>query len=63
MMSLDFEQISADLSVEMKKINTIAAKWPTRLKLQPGQSGAEEEFRLSLWSNFANMSVISNGEE
>ncbi|KAH8593889.1 hypothetical protein B0O99DRAFT_546517 [Bisporella sp. PMI_857] len=50
----NFEQISADLRVEMKKNNTIVEKWPTKLKLQPGQKGAQEEFRLNLGFNFTN---------
>jgi hypothetical protein len=28
----------------MKEKNTIIEKWPFRLKLQPGQPGAQEEF-------------------
>ncbi|EHK96743.1 hypothetical protein M7I_7547 [Glarea lozoyensis 74030] len=28
----------------MKEKNTIVEKWPFRLKLQPGQPGAQEEF-------------------
>jgi hypothetical protein len=50
-----FEEISADLGVEMKSINTIAERWPTQLKLQPGQTGAEEEFRLLLGSGFTRI--------
>jgi len=49
-----FEQISADLCVEMKKSNTVIEKWPTQLKLRVGQEGAEEEFRLNLGSSFTN---------
>lgn len=55
MVTLDFEQISTELRVEMKKNNTVVEKWPTRLKFQPGQNGAEEEFRLNLGSNFTNI--------
>lgn len=51
----DFEQISADLCVEMKKNNTVVEKWPTRLMLQPGQERAEEEFRLNLGSGFSSI--------
>src|SRR5277367_2629535 len=51
----DFEQISIDLSVEMKTVNTVVEKWPTQLKLQLGQKGAEEEFRLKLGSGFTNI--------
>jgi hypothetical protein len=52
---LDFEQIAADYSVEMKKINTIVEKWPTQPKLQLGEKGAEEEFRLNLGSGLTNI--------
>lgn len=49
----DFEQISADLRMEMKESNTVTEQWPTQLKLQLGQNGAEEEFRLNLGSGFS----------
>ena len=42
-------------SLSMKNINTIVEKWPTQLKLQLGQKGAEEEFRLLLGSGFMNV--------
>lgn len=54
MHSVDFEQIAANLDVEMKQINTIAEKWPTELKLRPGEKGAEEEFRLNLGTGLTN---------
>ena len=54
MLFYDFEQISADLGVEMKS-NTIVEKWPTQLKLKVGQKGAEEEFRLNLGSSFTTI--------
>lgn len=54
MVFCNFEQISADLSVEMKKSHTIVEKWPNQLKLKAGQKGAEEEFRLSLGSSATN---------
>jgi hypothetical protein len=50
-----FEEISGHLGIEMKSINTIAEKWPTQLKLQPGQTGAEEEFRLLSGSGFTRI--------
>lgn len=56
----EFEQISADLGVEMKRSNTIVEKWPTQLKLKVGQKGAEEEFRLNLGSSFTNIARHSN---
>jgi hypothetical protein len=52
MMFCNFEEISADLCLEMKKSNTVVEKWPTRLKLQLRQKGAEEEFRLKFGSGF-----------
>jgi hypothetical protein len=51
----EFEKISENLGVEMKGSNTIVAKWPTRLKLEVGQEGAEEEFRLNLGSGSTNI--------
>jgi hypothetical protein len=51
----DFEKISVDLGVKLKNINTVVEKWPTQLKLQLGQEGAEEEFRLQLGSGFTNI--------
>lgn len=55
MQSLDFEQIVADLGVEMKSIHTMVERWPTRLRPQLGERGAEEEFRLILGSGFTNI--------
>jgi len=55
MVLYDFEEISGDLGVEMKHINTVTERWPTQLKLQLGQTGAEEEFRLLLGSGFTNI--------
>jgi hypothetical protein len=51
----DFEKISVDLGVKIKNINTVVEKWPTQLKLQLGQEGAEEEFRLLLGSGFTSI--------
>ena len=51
----DFEKISVDLGVKIKNINTVVEKWPTQLKLQLSQEGAEEEFRLLLGSGFTNI--------
>ncbi|KFY92810.1 hypothetical protein V500_04013 [Pseudogymnoascus sp. VKM F-4518 (FW-2643)] len=47
-----FKQISAGLNVEMKKVHTVVEKWPTRLKLQPGEKGDKEEFLMLLGSTF-----------
>lgn len=54
MVLCDFEKISADLGVEINNINTVVEEWPTQLKLQPGQKGAEEEFRLLLGPGFTH---------
>jgi len=35
--------------------NSIVEKHPTQVKLQPGEPGAEEEFRLLLSSNVTNL--------
>jgi hypothetical protein len=51
MVSRNFEPIAAAWKVKMKN-NTITDKWPTWLKLQPGQKGAKDELHLSLGSNF-----------
>lgn len=51
----NFEQISKDLKVEMKKSNTIVDMWPNQPKLLEGQSGAMEEFRLKLGSSIPNV--------
>jgi len=51
----DFDRISADLGVAEKESNTIVEKWPMRLKLQPGQEDAQEEFNVMLGSNFSGM--------
>ena len=50
----DFEQISVDLGVKIKKSNTVVEKWPTQLKLKTGQKDVKEEFRLNLGSSFVN---------
>jgi hypothetical protein len=55
MIICNFKQISTDLGVEMKKINTIVEEWPTQLKLKLGQKDAEEEFRLKLGSGCTNI--------
>ncbi|KAI3324399.1 hypothetical protein HD806DRAFT_522187 [Xylariaceae sp. AK1471] len=52
MANLDLRQISADSGLVMKKTNTIVDKWPTQLKLKPGDPGARKEFDLLLASSF-----------
>lgn len=39
----------------MKGHNTIVDPWPTRLKLYPGQPGAQEEFDNALASPFSGV--------
>ena len=46
----NFNQIEKFGRLEMKKKHTIIEKWPMKLKLQPGQKGAKEEFELLLSS-------------
>lgn len=53
--SFDNLQVSVDLAVAEKENNTIVEKWPTRVKLQIGQQGAQEEFDVLLGSNFSGM--------
>ncbi|EXJ70466.1 uncharacterized protein A1O5_06535 [Cladophialophora psammophila CBS 110553] len=47
-------EISRDLEVEMKA-NTVTESWPTQLKLQPGQDGAQEEFDVLLGSSLTGL--------
>ena len=55
MAATNFEQVSAELNVEMKERNTVVEEWPTQLKLKVGEKGAEEEFRWCLGSGFTNV--------
>lgn len=41
--------------MEMKDHHTIVEKWPLRLKLEPGQPGAEEELKVSLASGHTHV--------
>ena len=41
-----FRDIEIVYGVKMKEPHSIIEKWPLRLKLQPGQTGAKEEFEL-----------------
>lgn len=47
---LEFKKIEQYFNVRMKDPHTIIEKWPMRLKLRPGQAGAQEEFDLLLSS-------------
>ena len=47
-----FSEITADLRVAAKKVNTIVDKCPMELKLRPGQKGAQQEFDILFSSNF-----------
>lgn len=55
MASCKFDQISAELRIEMKENNTIVEHWPTQLKLKSSEEGTEKEFRLLLGSSFPRM--------
>ncbi|OAA37382.1 hypothetical protein NOR_07081 [Metarhizium rileyi] len=55
MSRLGFDKCSEDLGIIMKVKNTIVEEWPTRLKLRPGQRGAEDEFRNNLGSGFTSL--------
>lgn len=46
MADLDFGVIERVFGVAMKVKHTIVEKWPLRLKLRPGQQGAQEEFEM-----------------
>ncbi|KAK1753835.1 hypothetical protein QBC47DRAFT_303201 [Echria macrotheca] len=50
-----FDQIAAELNIAEKESNTVTERWPMRLKLQPGQEGAREEFALLLASGWSGM--------
>lgn len=40
----EFSRFPQFLGMTMKETHTIVEKWPFRLKLEPGQKGAKEEF-------------------
>lgn len=44
MKKLKFSEAAQLCGTEMNKNHTIIEKWPFRLKLRPGQPGAQEEF-------------------
>lgn len=43
------------MGAAMKKKHTIVEEWPFRLKLQPGQAGAQEEFDRLLSGGVSGM--------
>jgi len=47
---LDFPMAERMTGMKMRVTNTIIEKWPMRLKLSPGQLGADQEFKLLLAS-------------
>lgn len=51
MRALDFGRAAALAGVSMKTENTVIDPWPCALKLQPGQPGAMEEFKMLLGSD------------
>lgn len=44
MKQLKFDEMADITGAAMKTKHTIIDKWPYRLKLRPGQPGAQEEF-------------------
>lgn len=50
-----FQQATKGAGMVVKEENTIIEPWPTRLKLQAEQAGAQEEFNLVLASNFTGV--------
>lgn len=44
MTRIGFKEAGENLGVIMKGKHTVIEKWPFRLKLRPGQPGAQEEF-------------------
>ena len=44
MKNLNFSETARTLGAEMKETHSVIEKWPFRLKLRPGQPGAQEEF-------------------
>jgi hypothetical protein len=43
MIAFDFRQVAKNAGAIIKDKNTIVEEWPFRLKLQPGQPGAQEK--------------------
>lgn len=41
---LEFDEFPKYMKVGIKAEHTIIEKWPSRLKLKPGQAGVQEEF-------------------
>jgi hypothetical protein len=39
-----FSEVAQFMGAAMKEKHTVIEKWPFRLKLRPGQPGAQEEF-------------------
>lgn len=44
MKEFEFSKAAQLLGAAMKDNHTVVEKWPFRLKLEPGQPGAQEEF-------------------
>jgi hypothetical protein len=44
MIKMKFVEAGLVIGSTMKEEHTITEKWPFRLKLRPGQAGAQEEF-------------------
>jgi hypothetical protein len=44
----EFDRLTQHSGMVMKKQHTIVERWPTRLKLTPGQHGADTELDVAL---------------
>jgi hypothetical protein len=44
----EFDRLTQHSGMVMKKQHTIVERWPTRLKLTPGQHGADAELDVAL---------------
>ncbi len=55
MKNMDFAAIETRCGLKMKAPHTIIDKWPTRLKLQPDQQGAQDEFNVVFSSSHRGM--------
>lgn len=45
-----FDTLETSWGVKVKEPHTVIDKWPTRLKSQPGDEGAREEFEVIMRS-------------
>lgn len=50
----EFSMLAHIAGMKTKDRHTIIEKWPTRLKLKPGQPGADNELAIALASHHAH---------